>query len=58
MHPFRFGIQVFELPFDGWRERVRWYEQSRPAAASLAWAPADRYLKAFAESVVRPLTGQ
>jgi probable F420-dependent oxidoreductase len=27
MHPFRFGIQVSELPFDGWRERVRWYEE-------------------------------
>jgi alkanesulfonate monooxygenase SsuD/methylene tetrahydromethanopterin reductase-like flavin-dependent oxidoreductase (luciferase family) len=27
MHPFRFGIQVSELPVDGWRERVRWYEE-------------------------------
>lgn len=26
MHPFRFGIQVSQLPYDGWRERVRWYE--------------------------------
>ncbi len=22
-HPFRFGVQIFELPSDGWRERVR-----------------------------------
>jgi hypothetical protein len=27
MHPFRFGIQVSQLSFDGWRERVRWYEE-------------------------------
>jgi probable F420-dependent oxidoreductase len=27
MKPFRFGIQVSELPFDGWRERISWYEQ-------------------------------
>lgn len=27
MHAFRFGIQVSALPFDGWRERVRWYEE-------------------------------
>jgi hypothetical protein len=27
VHPFRFGIQVSQLPFDGWRERVRWYEE-------------------------------
>src|SRR5690349_11252030 len=27
MHPFRFGIQVSQLPYDGWRERVGWYEQ-------------------------------
>jgi probable F420-dependent oxidoreductase len=27
MKPFRFGIQVSELPFDGWRERINWYEQ-------------------------------
>ncbi len=26
-HPFRFAVQVTELPFDGWRDRVRWYEQ-------------------------------
>ncbi len=26
MRPFRFGIQVSQLPFDRWRERVRWYE--------------------------------
>ncbi|MEI6252926.1 MAG: LLM class flavin-dependent oxidoreductase [Mycobacteriaceae bacterium] len=26
MHPFRFAVQVSELPFDSWRERVRWYE--------------------------------
>src|SRR5258708_3696091 len=26
MHPFRFGVQVSELPFDSWRDRVRWYE--------------------------------
>ena len=26
MHPFRFGVQVSELPFESWRERVHWYE--------------------------------
>jgi alkanesulfonate monooxygenase SsuD/methylene tetrahydromethanopterin reductase-like flavin-dependent oxidoreductase (luciferase family) len=26
MHPFRFGIQVSQLPYDSWRDRVRWYE--------------------------------
>lgn len=26
-HPFRFAVQVTELPLDGWRERVRWYER-------------------------------
>jgi hypothetical protein len=26
MQPFRFGVQVSELPFDSWRDRVRWYE--------------------------------
>lgn len=27
MKPFRFAVQVTQLPWDGWRERVRWYEQ-------------------------------
>jgi len=27
MRPFRFGIQVSQLPYDRWRERVGWYEQ-------------------------------
>jgi probable F420-dependent oxidoreductase len=27
MHPFRFAVQVTELPREGWAERVRWYEQ-------------------------------
>ena len=27
MQPFRFGIQVSQLPYDRWRERVGWYEQ-------------------------------
>ncbi|MCH9816138.1 MAG: LLM class flavin-dependent oxidoreductase [Actinomycetia bacterium] len=27
MHPFRFAVQVSELDFDTWRERVRWYEE-------------------------------
>jgi probable F420-dependent oxidoreductase len=27
MNPFRFAVQVTELPLDGWRERVAWYEQ-------------------------------
>ena len=26
MQPFRFGIQVSQLPYDSWRDRVRWYE--------------------------------
>lgn len=26
MNPFRFAVQVSELPFESWRERVRWYE--------------------------------
>jgi hypothetical protein len=27
MHPFRFAVQVTELPREGWAGRVRWYEQ-------------------------------
>ena len=27
MRPFRFGIQVSQLPYDRWRERVGWSEQ-------------------------------
>jgi alkanesulfonate monooxygenase SsuD/methylene tetrahydromethanopterin reductase-like flavin-dependent oxidoreductase (luciferase family) len=27
MQPFRFAVQVTELPVPGWRERVAWYEQ-------------------------------
>ena len=27
MQPFRFGIQVSQLQYDRWRERVGWYEQ-------------------------------
>lgn len=26
MKPFRFAVQVSQLPYDSWRERVRWYE--------------------------------
>lgn len=27
MHPFRFAVQVTELPLSGWRDRVAWYEK-------------------------------